>query len=112
MEKNYIKKSILIILLASANITFAQDANKYTEISGNLQLKKLSTTQTLSNSLVSKNTANTLLSTISPISQTICSGSSITSITASGPVISNAIKLDCQTGGAGTYITAANNSSK
>jgi hypothetical protein len=109
MKKNYIKKSILLILLASANITFAQDANKYNEISGELQLKKLSATQNINNSLISKNATNTLASTITPASQTICSGSAVTSITASGPVIADALKLDCQTGGAGTLITNANN---
>ena len=109
MKKNYIKKSILLILLASANITFAQDANKYNEISGNLQLKKLSITQTLSNSLISRSSTSTLASTITPASQTICSGSAITSITASGPAISDALSLDCITGGAPTLITNANN---
>jgi hypothetical protein len=109
MKKNYIKKSILLILLASANITFAQDANKYNEISGNLQLKKLSTTQTLSNSLISRSSTSTLASTITPASQTICSGSAITSITASGPLISDALSLDCMTGGGASLINIANN---
>ena len=109
MKKNYMKKSILLILLATANITFAQDANKYNEISGNLQLKRLSTTQTVSNSLVSKNATSTLASTITPTSQTVCSGSAITDITASGPAITATTKLDCIIGGTPTFITSANN---
>ena len=109
MKKNYLKQNLLLILIVLTNVMFAQDTNKYNETNGNLQLKKLSNTQITNNSLGSKNVVNTLAPSISPSSQTICSGSAITNITASGPAIVNATTLDCLTGGAGTLITAANN---
>jgi Secretion system C-terminal sorting domain len=56
-----------------------------------------------------KSTSKLMAPSITPITQTICSGIAITDITTTTPQILGANVLDCVTGGTPTFVSSANN---
>lgn len=103
MKKNYFKKTLLFAFIFSSSFLLAQE-NQNVRILGKIAPQYLNTINakvTVSNNL--------LAPSITPASQSMCSGGAITNITSSSPSINALSKLDCVTGGAATYITAANN---
>lgn len=90
---------------------FAQNSNRADEVHFPITINgKIKNQPENSNLQIAQRTNNqTLASTISPLNQTVCSGNPITNITATSPSIDDNLFLDCLTGGAGTYITNANN---
>lgn len=111
MKKNYLKKCIALLALFGANLFFAQNPSETVEISFPTTINGKIKNQPVNPNLqiTQRNTNQALASTISPLNQTVCSGNSITNITAVSPAINDNLALDCLTGGGGTYITNANN---
>ncbi len=111
MKKIYLQKTLFLILFSCSNLIFAQDTNKIKEIDGKLMTNgHLKANLLNSNNYAAGRIANSMLApSITPASQTICTGSAITNITASTPAISDSVLLDCLTGGAGTGIDVPNN---
>lgn len=120
MTQNYIKfrtsaqilKSTLLFgLIMLTASSFAQSTSKKQELDGNLtinSLTPLSSTGTGLNVATRSPIVTNLASTITPSTQAICSGTAITSITATSPAIIDALILDALTGGAGTLLANAN----
>lgn len=102
MKKHFTILQILVLLLSS--ICYPQQQDEKIIINSNL--KKLK--PFLGSISFEKNITKKLAPSISPTNQTICTGQAITNITSS-PNISNTSKLDCYTGGTGTYVNVANN---
>lgn len=111
MKKNYSKKCFVLLGLLCINTFFAQNSNRTNEIILPITINGKIKNQPINSNLqfIQRNPNQVLASTISPLNQTICSGNPVTNITASSPLIEDNLFLDCITGGAGTYITNANN---